>query len=597
MELMAPWSLVGLVLVPAVFLWGLLAPRGRHVVVGSLLLWKRGLGGGPAGKPSARVRLADPLLWLDAVLVLLLILALARPAVRTAAPVEPVATLVIDRTASMGAWTGAEQDRRADGARAMMSDVLGALGGAPIRLVLVPDDSNAVLAERVTAEEFRRRFVGTCGFVLATRDALPVALAEAAGNPDLPILYVTDVAPSDKAPENVYVLATGGESRNVGLRRVAVREGRLLVSAKAVPEAAGAYDLQVFDDMARDLVTQRAFVSPGETVERNLPLPAVAWGKLTVTLEGPDDGFLEDNEAQLALEQAGPLRILLVGDAPAALSRALTAAGDTAVVETPAGATPPVGEVDLVVAYASPTLDAARALPAEWKGPAALILPPEGAGPLRPTDQEAPAEWHIAVDHPLADALYLEPPRLGPVRRYALDASAELLLGTRDVPLMATWQVEDDAPSLFGPIVWHRLAVLFGFDEQTTDWPTRAGFPVFWRRALDWLVPRDARRTAFRTYAPLEPMACPERSRGAGRNRLAPGQPGFYSDEAGAYGVSFIGSGEPFQSGPGRDDSRVAVEAIRRSIEARRRATLAELWPYLAAAAVVALLARARVAK
>jgi hypothetical protein len=107
----------------------------------------------------------------------------------------------------------------------MMSDVLGALGGAPIRLVLVPDDSNAVLAERVTAEEFRRRFVGTCGFVLATRDALPVALAEAAGNPDLPILYVTDVAPSDKAPENVYVLATGGESRNVGLRRVAVRGG------------------------------------------------------------------------------------------------------------------------------------------------------------------------------------------------------------------------------------------------------------------------------------------------------------------------------------------------------------------------------------
>jgi hypothetical protein len=580
MELLAPWSLVGLVLVPAVFLWGMLAPRGRRVVVGSLLLWKRALGDGPAGKPSARVRLADPLLWLDAVLVLLVVLALARPAVRTAAPLDPVATLVIDRTASMGAWAGAEQDRRADRARAMMSDVLGAVGDAPIRLVLVPDDSNAVLAERVTAEEFRRRFVGTCGFVLAGRDALPVAQAEAAANPDLPILYVTDVAPSDKAPENVYVLAAGGESRNVGLRRVAAREGWLLVSARASPDAPGSCDLRVGDAISRPLVTERAFVSPGETVERNLLLPRAAGGQLAVILDGPDDGFPEDNQAQLALEQAGPLRILLVGDAPAAMSRALAACGDTAVVESPAGTVPRAGEVDLVVAYASPTLDAARALPAEWKGPAALVLPPEGAGPLRPTDQEAPAEWRVAVDHPLADALYLEPPRLAPVRRYALEPSTELLLGTPDVPLIVTWESGG----------MRRLAVLFGFDEPATDWARRAGFPVFWRRALEWLVPADRRAAEYRTYRPLEPM---RRRNG----HLASEEPGFFSDEVGDYGVSFIGSDEGFQAGPGRDDSRAAVEAIRRSIEARRRATLADLWPYLAAAAVVALLVRTWVAK
>ena len=572
MELLAPWSLVGLVLVPAVFLWGLLAPRGRHVVVGSLLLWKRALGDGPAGKPSARVRLADPLLWLDAVLVLLVVVALARPAVRTAAPLDPVAALVIDRTASMGAWAGAERDRRADRARAMMSDVLGALGDAPIRLVLVPDDSNAVLAERVTAEEFRRRFAGTCGFVLAGRDALPVALAEAAGNPDLPILYVTDVAPSDKVPENVYVLAAGGESRNVGLRRVAVRGDWLLVSARAAPDATGPCDLRVCDALSRPLATERAFVSPGETVERNLLLPGAAGGKLTVILDGPDDGFQEDSQAQLALQQAGPLRILLVGDAPASMSRALAACGDTTVMEAPEGTTPPPGEVDVVVAYAS-------ALSAEWKGPVALVLPPEGAGPVRPTDQEAPAEWRVAVDHPLADALYLEPPRLGPVRSYALDPSARVVLGTPDVPLIVTWEASGV----------RRLAVLFGFDEATTDWTRRAGFPVFWRRALEWLVPRDAQRTGFRTYVPFEPMD--------GRNRLAPAQPAFYSDEAGAYGVSFIGSDEGFQAGAARNDSPAAVEAIRRSIEAKRRATLADLWPYLAAAAMVVLLVRTRVAK
>jgi len=577
MELLAPWSLVGLVLVPAVFLWGLLAPRGRHVVVGSLLLWKRALGGGSAGKPSARVRLKDPLLWLDAVLVLLLILALARPAVRTAAPVEPVATLVIDRTASMGASAGAEQDRRADGARAMMSDVLGALGGAPIRLILVPDDSNAVLAERVTADEFQRRFAGTCGFVLASPGApgLPVAQAEAARGEDLPVVFVTDLAPQEALPANLYVLACGAESHNLGLVRVAGRiEGEkwwLLVTARATATP-GASDLLVEGDGNR-LAELPRFLAPGASAEQVLAMPGRPPVRLRVALAERADGFPADDAAYLVLEPGRDLCVLVTGDCDDSLRRALAARENTAVLETPdlSGAPPP--ETDLVVACAS-------VLPADWKGPAAVILPPEGAVPARrETDQEAPAEWRVAADHPLADGLYLEPPRLGPVRRYALDASAELLLGTRDSPLIVTWEASG----------MRRLAVLFGFDEAATDWPRRAGFPVFWRRALDWLAPRDARRTGFRTYAPLEPMA--------GRNRLASGRPGFYSDEAGAYGVSFIGSDEGFQAGPGRDDSKAAVEAIRASIEARRRATLADLWPYLAAAAVAVLLGRARVAK
>jgi len=582
MELLAPWSLVGLVLVPAVFLWGLLAPRGRRVVVGSLLLWKRALGDGPAGKPSARVRLADPLLWLDAVLVLLVVVALARPAVRTAAPLDPVATLVIDRTASMGAWAGAEQDRRADGARAMMSDVLGALGGAPIRLILVPDDSNAVLAERVTAEGFQRRFAGTCGFVLASRDALPVALAEAAGNPDLPILYVTDVAPQEALPANLYVLACGAESHNVGLVRVAGRiEGEkwwLLVTAQATATP-GASDLLVEGDGNR-LAELPRFLAPGASAEHVLAMPGRPPVRLRVALAERADGFSADDAAYLVLEPGRDLCVLVTGDCNDSLRRALVAREDTAVLETPdlSGAPPP--ETDLVVAYASPTLDAARALPADWKGPAALILPPEGAGPVRPTDQEAPAEWRVAVDHPLADALYLEPPRLGPVRRYALDPSARVVLGTPDVPLIVTWEASGV----------RRLAVLFGFDEPATDWARRAGFPVFWRRALDWLVPADRRVAEYRTYRPLEPMR--------GRTgHLASAEPGFFSDEVGDYGVSFIGSDEGFQAGPGRDDTAAAVEAIRGSIKARRRATLADLWPYLAAAAIAVLLVRTRVAK
>ena len=47
----------------------------------------------------------------------------------------------------------------------------------------------------------------------------------------------------------------------------------------------------------------------------------------------------------------------------------------------------------------------------------------------------------------------------------------------------------------------------------------------------------------------------------------------------------------------GRDDSAGAIEAIRKSMEAKRRAGLAPVWPYLALAALAALLARSWVAR
>ena len=139
------------------------------------------------------------------------------------------------------------------------------------------------------------------------------------------------------------------------------------------------------------------------------------------------------------------------------------------------------------------------------------------------------------------------------------------------------------------PYPARRLAVLFGFDEDATDWPKRAGFPIFWSRAVDWLVPAGRRPTDLVTYRPGEVVPR--------LGRPAPSQPGFYESEAGPVGVSFIGTDEGFQAGPGRDDAAAAVEAIRASAEARRRDTLAPLWPVAAALAMLAVLVRTGVAR
>jgi len=575
MELLAPWSLAGLVLVPVLFLWGLLAPRGRPVVVGSLMLWKRALGKGALGKPSARLRLKDPLLWLDALLLLLIVLACAQPALRTLKPMEPVATVIVDRTASMGCKADRPFGMRWRQARAMLWAVLKAVEDAPIRLVSVPGSSGATLTQLTTVREVLHRYGPEMASLLVADDVWPVALAEAARRPDRPVLVATDVAPAGPVPRNVYVLAPGAAAANAGLVRVATRIGDngwwVLASGKAAPDAPGPYAL-VVTTTATVHARKEAFLAPGREAEVVLPLTGPPPTRLRVDLEGPGDAFLPDDSALLVLEPAAHLRVLLVGQADPALRRALAARTDTVVAEASGDSSLSEIEADLLIASATP-------LPPAWKGPAAVVTPPQAVGPVRPAPGQGAPEWRVTETHPLAGALYLDPPRLSAVGRYAVDAAAQRLLGTQDLPLIVTWEKGGA----------RRLAVLFDLDEATTDWPRRPGFPVFWSRALDWLVPREGRPATHRTYAPLRRLP---RS-----GTLAPNRAGFHTQGHEVFGVSFIGTDEGFQAGPGRDDSAAAIEAVNAATETRRRQTLAALWPYLAAAALIVLLLRTWVAR
>ena len=596
MDFLSPWSLAGWVLVPAIFLWGLLAPRGRPVTVGSLMLWRRALGTGPAGKPSAKVRLRDPLLWLDAASAFLLVAACAQPALRTTAPAQPVATLVMDRTASMAMESAAGGLSRASSSgpryrqvEAMAERILDPFRDAPIRLVSVPAAAGDGLTEETTVGDLLGRGEVPWKPLLADRDPWPVAIAEAASRPDWPVLLATDIARAEaaSAPANLYVLAPGGRSGNAGLTRVAARieGGRwwLLVAAKASAEAPGAYALECRAYSAeaaasaakagsggQPILRIADFLAPGQTVERTLPMTGPPPRDLTVSLVGPPDGFPADDAAYLVLAPGRQIRVRLIGAPDPALRRALASRPDTEVKEVPAGTVVPATDADLVIACGAP-------LPLDWTGPAVAILPPEPIGPLAPAEGEAAGEWRIAPDGPLADVLRRDPPRIGSVRRYTVAKGGQLLLGAAEAPLIVAWE----------SLGSRRLAILFGFDERTTDWPRRLGFPLFWSHALDWLVPGDRRPANFVTYEPLAPIP--------GRDVLAPAEVGFHDDPP--FGVSFIGTDEGFQEGPGRDDSAAATEAIRRAAESARRAAFYNLWPFLAAAALLALLVRVRVAR
>jgi hypothetical protein len=586
MTFLSPWALAGLVLVPAVLLWGLLAPRGRPHVVGSLMLWQRVLGRG-AGRASARVRLRDPVLWADAALLALVILALARPAVPSAESLQPVATLVIDRSASMSMID--EAGPRHERARALAAEALARLGDAPVRVVSVPGPGGAVVAETLSARALAAdasRFAP----VLASADAAAVAAAQAAAQPDRPVVLVTDVASPAPLPANVHVLATGGGGQNAGLVRVAARiEGQrwwLLVRARAAAQARGAYALEVTsggerlehrDGFLAAEAGAEATAGADTVAEAVLPVAGPPPADVRVALVGPDDGFAADNACTLALEPARPVRVLVTGAPAADLCRALEARPDTQVL-TEAGTGDEAGrsvsaqDVDLVVAVASP-------LPQGWRGPAAVVAPPSDVGPVRVTGQGAPAAWQVAAEHPLAGALYLPPPEVRQALGAALDDGARVLVGTRDAPLVVTWEADGV----------RRLAVLFALDAAATDWPRRAGFPVFWSHAVAWLVPAAGRPAALRTHRPFEEM--PD-----GRG-LVPPVLGFATVGGRTVGVSLVGTGEGFEQGPAHSAAPALAAALDRACEASRADGHAALWPVLAAAALVAAIVRAWVSR
>jgi len=570
MHLLAPWALVALVLVPALLVWGLWGPRGRRVLVGSLGPWHRALGRGE-GRPSVRARLSDPRLWLDAFLIALLVMGCARPALEGFAPGEAVATVVVDRTASLATRSGPTS--RAGAAAAMARPVLAAVGSSPVEVTLVPGDRGTVTTEVVRADATGLGRSEGCGSAPAGGEAWGVAVAAACRHPGRPVVVVTDVAPQGSMPANVFVAAPGGTSTNAGLERVATRveEGAwwLLVRARASAGARGRYGLRI-DGGHGEATEVEGFVGPGETAGRVLRMVGPAPATLRVGLVGPEDGFPHDDEAYLVLAEDARLRVAVVGAADENVRRAIAAREGTVVLEAAEEAGAARVEADVVVACEA-------ALPPEWRGPAAMVCPPGEAGPFARTGETAPAEWRVEGDHPLAEAFYPGPPRVSDVPVYRLEGATRVL-GTAEVPLVATWEVEGG----------RRLAVFFAFDGETTDWSRRAGFPVFWRRAVDWLAGRSSGVLRHETWAPLAPLE------GGG---LAPATMGFSERNGRRVGVSFIGSEEGFEAGAGRDDSEAAIEALRSAATAQARASQAELWPWVTAAALGVVAFRAWVAR
>jgi hypothetical protein len=570
MVLTNAWLLLGLPLVAAVAAWMLLRPARRHVVVGSLELWRRSVEatGAAAKKYGRRASLGWLLLLTGAVAA---VLAAAGPVVPRTSPARHVAVAVapsafasrddLDATAE----TLLRRFDTADRVRILRPDVL----GGPTEW-LSPSDALAVIRQ------------------------MPLLPADAAA--------VTPPLACDDDCQHLYVLSTdpsaGGAATAGRLSYLRVRpdlppamfdavgaeplpDGQVQIFA-AVRVAQGVdapLTLTIRDPLAPPdappLATAALPASPGRHNVTTLIAPADAM-ELSLTaagreLQGPA------SHAYLARQSRPPLSVAIVGADNPLLRRFIRVNPRLVAANSPADAdivfaneaAPPVGVPALVI---SPDTDAAPTL---WRVG-------EPIGPIALADAQAPA------DSPLLEAVDFA----GTGVRRASPLIGEPRPGQQT---LLTWRGSvlalSEKPADAGADAPPRVYLAFSLVPENTNLPLNEAFVVLLDNIVRFLAPESRDQPArYGFSAPIQAPTAADSERLAGN--AGPGPlpwPGIFRSPDGNLLAVTLMAPQPGRPTDAAAPSNAAATAPLPAPTMARRPLA--LWPWLTMAALALWLA------
>lgn len=349
MQLLFPWGLLGLVLVPVLLLIHRLSVPGRPTPVSFLPLWEKVLSAAPATRTRPR-RWLDLLFLLELLIVLLVSLSLAQTATRWGATSRRVA-LVVDLTASMQAKTP-DGTSRWDKARELARTVVGELSSSDFVTLVKCYGQNAVVSELLRPAEAARELavVQPSDAPGTGRQFLEDVVLGLDRDHEAVFLF-TDSLPAQsvaRLSESVRCFTVGQPVENVGITawssRATSEGSEILVTLENAGSRrrAGVLRLSLAGATDRD---QRFELGPAGRRDLVMVLPAgeVKAVRTEITgLDGPDALELDN-----AVE-AAPMRlnVALTGEPSPALDRFFRRVFPRTVAlgESPAGAA-----VDLVV--------------------------------------------------------------------------------------------------------------------------------------------------------------------------------------------------------------------------------------------------------
>lgn len=492
MTFIAPLGLALFALaVPLIALY-LLKQKRQDRVVPSTLLWEKVLSDIQARHPFQKLR-ANLLLLLELAVLAALALALARPAIRSAAEARRTVAIVLDASASMQARDEAGGRTRFEAARAAAADLVAGLRpgdramlvlagrGARTAKSLTAEQEELLAALRAARAEDVRGELGDA-VLLAAAALRPLGGGEVAvfgdgGGSALP-------APGELQGVALRYHAFGTSAENVGITGFEVIPGTarrpqaaVFVTVENAGDRAAERFLGLYE--SERLVAARDLVIPPRGEAAATFEEVLAPGVVSVRLEARGgagaaaaDALAADDAAWAVIEPPAPLGVAIFGPSHIALERGLLAAGQVEILTAAAGGGPDEGADGALAKDPRVRLCVFDGVaPAELPPKPCLVFGPRGDLPGVKVGEEvaAPAITGWERDHPLLRFVDLAAVEIARARPLALDGPGRVLVRSDRGPLVLEARGRRD------PLV------VLGMDIRESTWAGSEGesFVIF----------------------------------------------------------------------------------------------------------------------
>ena len=496
MSFLAPTAFLFAAAIPVVVVFYLLKRKRVVKLVSSTLLWQKFLAETQASAPFQRLR-HNWLLWLQLLILILAIFALARPYLSGNIVGGRLQVVILDASASMQSTDVTPS--RFERARSDVLKMVNSLHDSD-QMVILQAAVNTEVKQSPTSEKGAlRRAIQSCRVTdTPTRlhEALKLAetLIQNQRRAEVHLFSDGAVGSLDEFENSGLPLSyhrMGNRGQNLGITTLDVRPNPENATQRAIFTTVVNYatnsrsaglELHWGDQL---LEVKSLTLAPKETSPQVfIASQTQDAGLFSVRLTEPDD-LAADNQASMVSVLPAPIKVLLLTAGNRFLEKALRAASyvQLSVANSLSDAAP---NYDLVV------LD--NLVPAVWPSGNTLAFHVnhpawfEGV-----TKLEAPPIVALRSAHPLLRFVSLDNVQLSESLAIRTPPWATALVDAPQNPLVVAGELGRQR------IVW------VGFDVLQSTWPLRISFPIFVANAVEWLNPAsiNASQLTVQTGKPL----------------------------------------------------------------------------------------------
>ncbi|HUR45624.1 MAG TPA: VWA domain-containing protein [Candidatus Saccharimonadales bacterium] len=497
MKFLVPTALAFGAAIPIVIVFYLLKRKRVIRLVSSTLLWQRFLAETQANAPFQRLR-HNWLLIFQVLLLLLAVLAIARPFFAGDSKSTQLKVLILDASASMQATD--EKPSRFEKARDQALKLVDGLRDGEQAMVVLAGTHTEVRQSRTSDKlALRRAIEGSSPSDSPTRlsEALKTASAftyEKRGEEEVTSgeihLFSDGATPPLGELENknlpLVYHKVGQRGENVGIVSLDVRANPENPSQRAI--FTGVYNASsTSKDLNIDLLfnnqlieTRSLNLAPTNTQPLVFLAPQSKDGVFTVRLNVEDD-LKADDQASIVSLMPQPVKVLLVTQGNRFLEKALQAVPNVQL-RTVSFLRDAASAFDIVV------LD--DVAPSVWPTGNTLAIHVANTNLFRTWSTiSGPPIVDVKTSHPVMRFVNFDNVRI----REALEVKATgwgvTILESPKTPLIIAGEQERQR------ILW------IGFDTLQSEWPLRTSFPIFFANAMDWLNPANMNSSQLLVHA------------------------------------------------------------------------------------------------